>query len=68
MSSEMFTETTKNENDSVVTTIVVTENAVTTDDEKTELFPKVSSKSIAVEIEPGKTLNINPDLSTSETR
>jgi hypothetical protein len=31
------------------------------------LFPKVSSKSIAVEIEPGKTLNINPDLSTAET-
>jgi hypothetical protein len=68
MSSEMFSETTKNQNDSAVTTTTVTTNVVTTDDETTELFPKVSSKSIVVEIEPGKTLNINPDLSTAETR
>jgi hypothetical protein len=33
----------------------------------TELFPKVGSKSIIVEIEPGKTLNINHDLSSAET-
>jgi hypothetical protein len=42
----------------------------TADDEITiaELFPRVSSKSITVEIEPGKTLNINIDLSNAETR
>jgi hypothetical protein len=65
MSSEMFSETTKNQIDSVVIA-----TAITIDDETTtaELFPKVSSKSIPVEIEPGKTLNINPNLSTAETR
>jgi hypothetical protein len=70
MSLEMFSKITENQIDSAVTTTVVTKNVVTTDDERTiaELFPKVSSKSIAVEIEPGKTLNINPNLSTAETR
>jgi hypothetical protein len=69
MNSEMFSEIVDNQSDSAVTTVVVTTNAVTTDDEivTTELFPKISSKSIAVEIEPGKTLNINPDLSSAET-
>jgi hypothetical protein len=67
MSSEMFSETTKNQNDSAVTTTAVTTNVVTTDDETIELFSKFSSKSIAVEIEVGKTLNINPNLSTTET-
>ena len=42
-------------------------SAVTTDTETTKLFPKVSSKSIVVEIKPGKTLNINHDLSSVET-
>jgi hypothetical protein len=71
----MFLETTENQIDSTKTTTAVTTNAVTAksvtvDDETTttELFPKVSSKSIDVEIEPGKTLNINPNLSTAETR
>jgi len=40
---------------------------VTTDTETAKLFPKVSSKSIVVEIKPGKTLNINLDLSSTET-
>ena len=64
MNSEMFSETADNQSDSAVTTIVVT-----ADDETTiaELFPKISSKSIIVEIKPGKTLNINPDLSNTET-
>jgi hypothetical protein len=70
MNSEMFSETADNQIDSAVTTTVVTTNAVTTDDKTTtvELFPRVSSKSVAMEVEPGKTLNINPDLSTVETR
>jgi hypothetical protein len=70
MCSEMFSKTTKNQIDSAVTATAVTTNTVKIDDETTtvELFPKVSSKSITVEIEPGKTLNINPDLSTAETR
>ena len=65
MNSEMFSEIADNQSDSAVTT-----NTTTTDDETTttDLFPRVSSKSIAVEIEPGKTLNINPDLSIVETR
>jgi hypothetical protein len=41
--------------------------AVTTDTETVELFPKVGSKSIVVEIKPGKILNINPDLSSTKT-
>ena len=53
----MFSETIENQVNS----------AVTTDAETTELFPKVSSKSINVEIKPGKTLNINSDLSSTET-
>jgi hypothetical protein len=57
VSPEMFSETVVNQVNSVVTT----------DTETTELFPKVSSKSIVVEIKPGKTLNINPDLSSAET-
>jgi hypothetical protein len=64
----MFSETTKNQNDSTIIAIVVTTNTITAKDETTKFFPKVSSKSIVVEIEPGKTLNINPDLSTVETR
>jgi hypothetical protein len=67
MSLEMFSETTENQNDSAVTSTAVTENVVTAGDETTQFFPKVSSKSIVVEIEPRKTLNINPDLSTVET-
>jgi hypothetical protein len=67
MSSEMFSETTENQNDLAATTTIVTKNVITTDDETTELFPKFNSKNIVVEIEPGKTLNINPDLSTVET-
>jgi hypothetical protein len=65
MRSKMFSETFENQNDSAVTTNTITEDDETT---TTELFPKVSSKSISVEIEPGKTLNINPNLSTIETR
>jgi len=42
-------------------------SAIIADTETTELFPKVSSKSIVVEIKPRKTLNINPDLSFVET-
>ena len=70
MNSEMFSETADNQSDSAVTTIVVTTNSITTDDETTiaELFPRVISKSVTVEFEQGKTLNINPDLSTAETR
>ena len=67
MSLEMFSETIENQNDSAVTTTAVTTNTIEVDDEIAELFPKVSSKSIVAEIEPGKTLNINPDLSTAET-
>jgi hypothetical protein len=44
-----------------------TTNVETTITETTELFPKVSSKNIFLEIEPGKSLNINPDLSSVET-
>jgi hypothetical protein len=63
MNFEMFSETIDNQIDSVVTTSIVTMNIVTADDETTttELFPRVSSKSIDVEIEPGKT------ISTTET-
>jgi hypothetical protein len=70
MNSEMFSETANNQSDSVVTIVVVTTNVVIVDDETIagELFPKVSSKSVVVEIEPGKTLNINPDLSSAKTR
>ena len=64
MNSEMFSETADNQIDSVVTIFVVIEDDETT---TTELFPRVISKSVAVEVEPGKTLNINPDLSTAET-
>jgi hypothetical protein len=69
MNSEMFSETADNQSDSDVTTVIVTKNAVTTDDEivTAELFPKISSKSVVVEIEHGKTLNINPDISSAET-
>jgi hypothetical protein len=42
-------------------------SVVTTDTESAELFPKFNSKSIVVEIKPGKILNINPDLSSVET-
>jgi hypothetical protein len=56
--SEMFSETVVNQVNSVVTS----------NTEITELFPKISSKSIVVEIKPGKTLNINSDLSSVETR
>jgi hypothetical protein len=70
MNSEMFSETADNQIDSAVTTVLIIENVVTTDDETTtaELFPRVSSKSIVVEVEPRKTLNINPNLFTAETR
>jgi hypothetical protein len=70
MNSEMFSEIADNQSDSAITTVIVTSNTVTTDDETiaAKLFPKISSKSIAVEIEPGKTLKINPDLSSAETR
>jgi hypothetical protein len=61
----MFSEIVVNQIDSAVTSNIVIENVETT---TAELFPKVSSKSITIEIEPGKTLNINPDLSISETR
>jgi hypothetical protein len=54
----MFSETVENQVNSVVTT----------DSEIAELFPKVGSKSIIVEIKPRKTLNINPNLSSAETR
>jgi hypothetical protein len=69
MNSEMFSETVDNQSDSVVTIVVVTKNVVTIDDETVtaELFPTISSKCVAVEIEPGKTLNINPNLSSTET-
>jgi hypothetical protein len=70
MNSEMFLETTDNQIDSAVKTTTVIANVVAKDDEtkKTEIFPRVSSMSIVVEVEPGKTLNINPDLSTVEPR
>ena len=55
----MFSETAVNQIDSTVTT-----NDETT---TTKLFPKVSSKSIVVEIKPRKTMNINLDLSSVET-
>jgi hypothetical protein len=60
----MFSETALNQIDSAITT-----NAITTNGESTtaKLFPKVSSKSITVEIKPGKTVNINLDLSITET-
>jgi hypothetical protein len=69
MNSEMFSETDDNQIGSAVTKSIVTANTVTTYDETktTELFPRVNSKSVIVEVEPGKTLNINPDLSTAET-
>jgi hypothetical protein len=56
--AEMFSETIINQVNS----------DVTADIETTELFPKVISKSIVVEIEPGKSLNINHDLSSAETK
>jgi hypothetical protein len=56
-SPETFSKTTANQINSAETTII----------ETIELFPKVSSKSITVEIEPRKSLNINPDLSSAET-
>jgi hypothetical protein len=70
MSPKFFSKTIVNQIDSVVTTTAVIENVVITNVETitTELFPKVSSKIIAIEIEPGKNLNINPDLSIDETR
>jgi hypothetical protein len=70
MNSEMFSETADSQSDSTVTTVVVTENTVIADNETAiaELFPRVNSKSVSMEIEPGKTLNINPDLSNAETR
>jgi hypothetical protein len=43
-------------------------STITVDAETIELFPKVSSKSITVEIELGKTLKINLDLSSVETK
>jgi hypothetical protein len=61
----MFSETVVNQINSAIIENVVTTNVETT---TAELFPKVSSKNITVEIEPGKTLNINPDLSIAETR
>jgi hypothetical protein len=65
MNSEMFSETIDSQIDSAVTT-----TAVIADDETTtvELFTRVNSKSVVVEVEPGKALNINPNLSTVETR
>jgi hypothetical protein len=57
VSQEMFFESVVNQFNSYVTT----------NTEKTKLFPKVISKSIVVEIKPGKTLNINPDLSSAKT-
>jgi hypothetical protein len=70
MNTEMFSETTDNQSNSAVTTVIVKKIIVIIDDETTivELFPRVSSKSVAVEIEPGKTLNINLNLSNDETR
>ena len=65
MSPKMFSETVVNQIDSAITVNAATENVETT---TAELYPKVSSKSITIEIEPGKTLNINPDLSIAETR
>jgi hypothetical protein len=56
VSLEMFSETVVNQINS----------AITADTKTAELFPKVSSKSIVVEIKPGKTLNINPDLSSAK--
>jgi hypothetical protein len=69
MNSEMFSKTADNQSDSAVTTVAVTTKIVTTNDETTtvDLIPRVSSKSIVIEIEPGKTLNISPDLSNAET-
>jgi hypothetical protein len=58
VSLEMFSETVVNQ----------VNLAITADAETIELFPKVSSKSITVEIELGKTLNINLDLSSIETK
>jgi hypothetical protein len=72
MSPELFSEIVVNQVNLDVTTNAVTNAQKTIDEttitETTELFPKISSKSITVEIEPGKTLNINPDLSSTETR
>jgi hypothetical protein len=69
MNSEMFLEIVDNQIDSAVTTSDVIENDVTTDDETTtdELFTRFSPMSVTMEVEPGKTLNINPDLSIVET-
>jgi hypothetical protein len=53
VSPEMFSKTVVNQFNS----------AITTDGATIELFPKVSSKSIVVEIKPRKTLNINIHLS-----
>jgi hypothetical protein len=64
----LFSETAINQIDLAKITNVVTKNVETTIIETTELFPIVISKSIDVEIEPGKTLNINLDLSSAETR
>jgi hypothetical protein len=66
----MNSETEDNQSDSAVTIVFVTTNTVTEYDETvtTKLFPKISSKSVVMEIEPGKTLNIDPDLSNAETR
>ena len=41
--------------------------AIIVDVETTEIFPKISSKSMAMEIKLGKILNINPDLSPAKT-
>jgi hypothetical protein len=61
----MFSKTADNQSDSAVTTVTVTTNdEITT----TDLFPRVNFKSITIEIELGKTLNISPDLSNAETR
>jgi hypothetical protein len=62
-SPEIFSETIVNQINSTET-----KNAETTITETAELFRKVSSKSITIKIEPGKSLNINPNLSSAETR
>jgi len=65
MSPEILSKIVVNQIDSAVTANAVIKNVETT---TSELIPKVSSKIITVEIEPGKILNINPDLSIAETR
>ena len=37
-------------------------------EESPQTSTTISSKSIPIEIEPGKTLNINPDLTVAETQ